>query len=107
MIKSGVVIIALFVGTGAAAQPIRTEQITYADLNLGRPEAQSMLENRIRAAASRVCDLGGMQALEEFSSSTHCYRIAVSQGYHQMDQLIAANRVGVTVAASAITVTAR
>lgn len=107
MIRSAVLIIALSLASGAFAQPVRTENITYADLNLGRSDAQSTLQSRIRAAAARVCDVGGMQALEDFSTSSHCYRRAVRDGYRQMNQVIAANRVGSAMAAAAIVITAK
>lgn len=107
MIRTGTFIVGLSLAAAALAQPVRTEQISYADLNLGRSDAQSTLEARIRAAAGRVCEIGGMQALEDFSISSHCFRSAVKDGYRQMNQLIAANRVGGTMAAAAIVITAK
>jgi UrcA family protein len=113
MMKSGLFILGLAFAATATAQPpqtrspVRSEQVVYADLNFAQPTAQSTLQERIRAAAGRVCELGGMQALEDFSTSSRCYRSAVADGYRQLNQLIASNRPSSAVAVSAIVITAR
>jgi UrcA family protein len=86
---------------------VRTEQVTYADLDLASATAQATVQQRIRAAADRVCDLGGMQAMEDFSASSNCFRKAVADGFRQMDQAVAAKRGGAVVAASALIITAK
>jgi UrcA family protein len=95
--------------TAKPSQPqsaVRSEQVTYADLNLGKSGAEATLQDRIRAAAGRVCELGAMQSLEDFSASSHCFKRAVADGYGQMNKLIAAKNTGATVAASAIVISA-
>jgi UrcA family protein len=113
MMKSGLLILTSLLATGVAAQPSRpdasprTEQVTLADLNLAQASAQATVQGRIRAAADRVCDVGGMQALDDFTASSNCYRRAVADGYRQLDRMIAATRTGAVIAASAIVVGAR
>jgi UrcA family protein len=85
---------------------LRTEQVKYADLDLGSTADRTELQQRVRSAASRVCDLGGMATLEDFGSSYRCYSGAVRDGIHQMDRLIAASSSGSAVAALALIISA-
>jgi UrcA family protein len=111
--KSAVLTLALVLATAASAQApaadaaARSEQVAYADLDLSSAAAQPAIEERVRAAANRVCDLGGMQALEDFSASSNCFRKAVAGGLHQRDQLVAAKRGSAIVAASALIINAK
>ena len=106
--KSTVLTLALVLATAANAQSpaadpeARSERVAYADLDLASAAAQSTVEQRIRAAADRVCDLGGMQTLEDSSASSSCFQNALADGLRQMDQLVAAKRSGAVVAASAL-----
>jgi UrcA family protein len=112
--KNIVIGLSLLIGsTGAIAQPAASpepapsERIYFADLNLGTAPGQAALQRRIRAAAGRVCDFGGMQELEVFSASYRCYRTAVVDGLHQMNQVLAANPGAATLAASTLIISGR
>jgi UrcA family protein len=113
MIKSGPLAVVLAFASGAVAQPpatqtpVRTEQVTYADLDLTSTTGQATLQQRIRAAADRVCDMGGMQTMEDFSASSNCFRKAVADASRQMDQAVAAKRGGAVLAAAALIITAK
>jgi UrcA family protein len=112
MTKSGLLAVVLSIASAALAQPqtataVRTEQVTYDDLDVGSSAGQATVQKRIRAAADRVCDLGGMQALDDFSASSNCFRRAVADGLRQMGRVMAARRGGTFVAASALIITAK
>jgi UrcA family protein len=81
-----------------------TEQVSYADLDLATAAGQTMLQRRIEAAATRVCDMGGMQRLEDFAQSSHCYAKAHQQGLRELRQLVASRATSRTVVASALVV---
>jgi UrcA family protein len=114
MIKSTILAVTLVLGAGAVAKPIGpalgppTERVMYDDLNMSSTSAQAVLAKRIRTAANRVCEFGGMQTMEEFALSTNCYTRAVKDGLQQEDRLIAARASGgAALAASALIITAR
>lgn len=105
---------ALLMGsTGAIAGPVnhdgapRTEQVNFADLDLGSATARATLQSRISAAADRVCDLGGTPDLEDFDASARCFRHAMAEGRRQMNEIVAARMGGATLAASVLTVSAK
>lgn len=110
--KSMIIGAALLIGsTNAFAHPIiveaaPSERVTYADLNLASAAGKAMLQGRIRAAAGRVCDLGGTPTLEEFGTESRCYRTAVDSGFRQMDIVVARIQSGAPLAA-ALVVTAK
>lgn len=112
MIKSGLLILALTCASGALAQPrnaeppLQSEQVTYSDLDLSSSHGQAVLRHRIQLAAGRVCDTGGMLSMEDFLATSQCYRVAYQNGIRAVDRVIAANRMGVGLAASAIVVSA-
>jgi len=54
-----------------------------------------------------VCDTGGMLSMEDFVVTAQCYRLAYEDGNRQVDRVIAANRTGAALAASAIVVSAK
>ena len=113
MLKSGLLVIALACATGAVAEPrnaeppLQSEQVTYSDLNLNSTEGQAVLRHRIQVAAGRVCDTGGMLAMEDFQLTAACYRLTYQDGIQQMDRVVAANRSGAVLAASAIVITGK
>lgn len=108
--KSSLLTLGLVFATVAVAAPqpaARSERVAYDDLNLASTAAQSTVQLRIRAAANRVCDLGGMQALNDFGASSNCFRKAVADGLRQMDRVVAAKRGGAVMAATALIITAK
>ena len=113
MIKSGSLVVVLAFASGAVAQPpatqtpVRSEQVTYADLDLASTTGQATVRQRIRAAADRVCDVGGMQTMDDFSASSRCFSKAVADGIRQMDQAVAAIRGGAVLAGAALIITAK
>ena len=113
MIKSGLFILGLGFAATAMAQPretqpqLRSEAVTYADLKVGSAAGQAILRERIKAAAGRVCELGGMATMEEFHEATACYRNSYRDGLNQMDKLVAAVSTGSFVAASALVITTK
>ena len=113
MTKSGFLAVILTFASGAVAQPptvgppVRSEIVTYTDLDFASAASQSTVQQRIRAAADRVCDLGGMQTMEEFNASSNCFAKAVADGLRQLDKAVAAKRGGAVVAASALVITAK
>jgi UrcA family protein len=109
--KTFIAFAAVLMSTSVIAQPVSsdepkpTEQVTYSDLNLATAAGQSALERRIRGAAGRVCDFGGTQELEAFSASYRCYRTALSDGLHQMNEVVVASKSsGNVLAASALVI---
>lgn len=113
MMKSGLFVLGLAFATTAEAQPresqppVLSETVFYSDLEVGSVAGQATLRDRIRAAAGRVCELGGMATMEEFQEATACYRLSYHDGLRQMDQVIAAASTGSVIAASALVITAK
>ena len=103
----------LMASTSAIAGPVnndgapRTEQVNFADLDLGSAAARATLQGRISAAANRVCDLGGTERLDDFGASALCFRHATADGRRQMDEIIAARVGGTVMAASALVISGR
>ena len=110
LIKGAIVAMAIVLGTPAFPQPnhaeteAATERVAYVDLDLGSQAGEAALLRRIRAASSRVCDVGGMQTMDDFSLWGRCYRSAVAHGSYQMRQVLAAHNSRAMITASAIVV---
>ena len=85
----------------------RTEQVGYADLDLASKGGDAALARRIRGASDRVCDIGGMQTLEDFDIASRCYSAAVADGQRQMNHVIAARKSGPMLAGAALTISRR
>ena len=80
-----------------------SEKISYGDLDLGSAGGKATLEQRIRAAASRVCSTGSNeQSLADNLAGRVCFKTSVADGLHQMDQLIAARTSGTVMAAAIV-----
>ena len=111
MAKTASFALAMMFATGAIAQPrepespVRTEQVSYSDLDLAGGTAQAVLQSRIRAAADRVCQSG--EVMDEFADWSKCYRSAVKDGVRQMRQVLANNRPTAGVAAAALMIPSR
>jgi UrcA family protein len=80
----------------AVAGPAPVEaRISYADLDLGAPEGQQLLEKRIKAAARSACGVNPSERYPELArSSARCYRSVVAGGMEQ------AARINPTIVAS-------
>ena len=48
-----------------------------------------------------------MLSMEDFLVTAQCYRLAYEDGIRQVDRMIAANRTGAALAASAIVISAK
>lgn len=80
----------------AVAGPAPVEaRISYADLDLGAPESQQLLEKRIKAAARSACgvDANERQLMLQVDAG-RCYRTAVANA------LVDAARINPTIVAS-------
>jgi UrcA family protein len=110
MLKSGILMLALFCSAGTAAAaaapeaPLARESVTFSDLDLNSAAGQKALRHRIEVAAGNVCDLGGMAQMEDFLESAACYRSAYQDGIRQMEQLVASRTGGAAIAASALVI---
>ena len=110
LVRSAFFAIAIALGSGAIAQqkdqetPVPSERITYSDQDLSSSVSQAALRHRIEAAASRVCDAGGMQTMEDFAVYSRCYSAARWDGLRQLDRLVADRGRAPVVAASALIV---
>jgi len=80
-----------------------SEKISYGDLDLGSAGGKTTLEQRIRAAASRVCSSGSNeQSLADNLAGRVCFKTSVADGLHQMDRLIASRGSGAVMAAAIV-----
>lgn len=108
LVRSAIFAISLALGSGAIAQPnghgtsVPSERITYSDQDLNSPSSRAALRHRIEAAASRVCDDGGMQVMEDFIVYSRCYSAARWDGLRQLDKLVADRGTAAAVAASTL-----
>lgn len=116
MRKTLIALGAITLGSGGAiAQPtsaiplytVSTERIGYADLDLSSRGGEATLVRRIREASGRVCDIGGMQSLDDFATYTRCYSSAVAEGRRQMNEALAGMKSDSTLAAAALTISAK
>lgn len=60
----------------AAAEPVRTVTIDYADLDLAHDGGRDALDSRIKAAARKVCS-DGSRDLRSRTEETRCVRTAI------------------------------
>ena len=86
---------------------VAVERVSYADLDLASSDGRTMLVGRIRAAADRVCDVGGNPNLAEYSLRSGCFAAAVGSGERQMDQAIASRGIADSTATAALTISAK
>jgi UrcA family protein len=103
----------IFTGSAIAAhsesrrdQP-RTERVSYGDLDLTSQADAAKLERRVREASGRVCDIGGMQSLEDFGVESLCYSTTVADGLRRANELVATRKSGSMLAAMAFSITGR
>ncbi len=61
------------------ADGLRSETVSYRDLNLNTIEGASLLFQRIRGAASSVCGDNEGRRLEEWQAFNSCFKHAIAQ----------------------------
>jgi UrcA family protein len=100
---------AVVLGTGVASaeivvvtEPVPTERVSFADLNLASAAGQGTLQSRIRGAAKRVCMSSGDRSLETYIADHSCFRTALGDGLKQMTDVIAGRASGSTVATATL-----
>lgn len=92
-------------GQDSPSQP--SERVSYAGLDLASKLGRVALEGRIRAAASRVCDVNfRRQSVAETLAIRVCYDGSVVEGIRQMDELLAQRRSDVAAAAGTLIIRA-
>lgn len=69
-------------------EPVRSERVSVADLNLNSLAGQARLEGRLRAAAEKVCEADGDRSLETVLNVRKCYSAAVAAAIRQGDDLV-------------------
>ena len=80
-----------------------SEKISYGDLDLASVGGKATLEQRIRAAATKVCQsTSNEQTLQDNLAARVCFKTSVADGLHQMDQVIAARNSGAVMAAAIV-----
>lgn len=73
----------LFAGAAAAAPAtednVRVQTVSYADLDMSKPQGRATLKFRIRAAARAVCDIGYFGSADQWLrlAERRCYDDAV------------------------------
>jgi UrcA family protein len=79
--------LALPVAAFAGQPPASTDavHISYQKAELLQPDAVERLEQRVRAAAHRVCDPTGRVTLDAIRVSERCYSVAVADALRQLD----------------------
>ena len=83
------------------------ERVSYAGLDLASEFGRAALEQRIHAAASRVCDVDfRRESLAEESAVRLCYNRSVADGNRQMSELLTERRSGAASAASTLIISA-
>jgi UrcA family protein len=62
-----------------AVDGVATRSVSFADLNIDRPEGVAALYSRIRQAADSVCGAFQSRQLKDISASRACVRTSVSR----------------------------
>lgn len=86
------------VGTAAYARPAavvpepdRAAHVRLFDLDLASADGRAVLEQRIRAAAQRLCSIDGDRTADFVLGGRSCYHAAVADGLRQMDNIVKRN----------------
>ena len=69
-------------------EPVRTERVQTADLNLKSAAGRAALAGRIRAAAIKVCEVDGDRSLETRLNVAACFSSAFADGIRQSDDAV-------------------
>ena len=81
-----VCLIAAVAGAANAAEPVRSLNVPYDDLNLGSEQGNNALYNRIVAAAREVCRAGhvDIRELRVFADERACETHAIAHAVQQV-----------------------
>lgn len=86
-----------FGGNSAQAEPadgVRTESVSYGDLDLTSPSGIRTLDRRISQAITRVCDRGDVRDLTSMSEERRCRSSANYAANAQRNHALAAANAG-------------
>ena len=78
--------------------------VSYGDLNLTSQSGQERLSTRIRSAARDLCFENNIEQVKFAAARRHCYDTALTDAFRQMNEAIAANGKGSTLAAATLVV---
>lgn len=81
----------------AAEEPVPSEVVRYADLNIANPAGALALYHRIQAAARRVCQLNGAADTRFKGVEPACYKRAVDEAVNRVDSAALSRIHGVTL----------
>lgn len=87
------------------APEVRSQTVSFADLNLASDGGVSILKSRIRAAANSVCVNSNVDLLTSNLDTMACHHRAVADGDQQLERIRVAQRSGASMAAASITIT--
>jgi UrcA family protein len=86
----------------SSKDPIVTEQVKFADLNLSSATGQKRLKDRISFAAYRLCLLDPPASPSPATADPVCFRKAVNDGLAQMERAVAAANNHSTLASASL-----
>lgn len=89
------------------AEDVKTEMVSFADLDISGKSGLRTLKGRIHTAANRVCVSDIPEPLLASLESNSCYRRAVGDSFMQIDRILAARKGGTAIAAATVSVSAR
>ncbi|KKC26986.1 UrcA family protein [Sphingomonas sp. SRS2] len=72
-----------------AAEPTKSTEVRYDDLNLASADGAKALTVRVERAAKRVCDVNGDRSLDQAMESRTCAKIAVARAMPQVELALA------------------
>jgi len=83
-------------------EPMVSEQVSYADLNLGSSDGQQRLKDRISLAAYQLCLVDPGASPSPAYPDTRCFRRVMSEGLAQMANAVAAAENHQTLASATL-----
>jgi len=84
-----------------------TQLVTYADLNIHSAQGQARLEQRVRAAADRLCRENDRATPDGGYLNDQCFQAAVADGTRQMELALGRTDNRLASASSAIRLSRR
>ena len=82
------------------SDPIATEQVSYADLDLKSVKGQERLKDRIAFAAYGLCLLDPGASPSPAFTDPGCFKRAINNGRAQMERVVAAAKNNQTLASA-------
>ncbi|WP_395331347.1 UrcA family protein [Novosphingobium sp. BL-8H] len=92
-------------GTDAAMMVVEdrpTEEVHYADLDLGTPQGRAQLDTRIATAVDHVCGSADIRDLPAYADMRTCRTQSTQQAFAARDTVLAARDHGGQVAVLAV-----